>query len=226
MPWTAGFAAILKVEAGPPWRVAVERDSGADHRGVSDALRLAVRELLGIRPGPSPADELYLRLSADPGPVLDELRLVADQLGDARAVLAEARQYQIRPGLEDVTCNLCGERYGALVYNLPKAGFCDRLVCDDDASCDARAERAWVVLTAVDEAKAVVARAAVAKDALRRWHAEQMEHRGQETEQPVMADPWSGTLRHYGSRAHLLHHTGSHRMLGNGDRPSHLIGAR
>lgn len=194
--------------------------------GVSNALALAVSELLGIEPRPSPADELYLRLSADPGPVLDELRLVADQLGDARAILAEAKQYQITPGLEDWTCHLCGETHGTLCYNLPKAGFCDRLVCDDDASCDARAERAWVVLSAVDDAKAVMARAAVARDALRRWHAEQMEHCGLEMEQPVTPDPWAGTLRHHANRSHLLHHTASHRMLSNSERPSHLMMAR
>lgn len=88
------------------------------------------------------------------------------------------------------------------------------------------APSAWVVLSAVNEARAVVARAAAAKEALRRWVAEQMEHRGQEIEQPITADPWSCTLRHPGSRAHLLHRTGSHRMLSNGERPSHLIGAR
>lgn len=136
----------------------------------------AAGRVLGIEPRPSPADELYLRLSADPEPVISELRLVADQLGDARAILAEARHYQIGPGQQDATCHLCGATYGSLVYNLPKAGFADRMVCDDDASCDARAERAWLVLSAVDDARAVVERMAVAKDALRRRLAEQMEH--------------------------------------------------
>ncbi len=112
----------------------------------------------GSRRGRPPADEQYLRLSADPEPVLDELRLVADQLGDASAIVAETRQYQIWDGLEDVTCHLCGATYWPLVFNLPKAGFCERLVCDDDASCDARAERTWLVLSAADDAGAVVAR--------------------------------------------------------------------
>lgn len=145
---SAGALARLRPSGLPAWDVERYEVSARprslaepDGHGVSDALRLAVGELLGIRPGPSPADEWYLRLSADPEPVLSELRLVADQLGDAGAVLAEARRYQIMPGLEDVTCHLCGATYGTLVYNLPKAGFCDRLVCDDDAGCDARAER-------------------------------------------------------------------------------------
>jgi hypothetical protein len=197
----------------------------ADHRGVSNALVVAVSELLGIEPRPSPADELYLRLSADPAPVLDELRLVADQLPDARAILAEARQYEIRPDLEDATCHLCGSIDQALVYNLPKAGFADRPVCDDDARCDARAERARLVLSATDDARAVVRRAEVAKSALRRRVDELIEHRGQEMKQPVAPDPWSGTLRHAGNRAHLLHSAGGHRMLSSRERPSHLIGA-
>ncbi len=158
--------------------------------------------------------------------MLGELRLVADQLSDARAILAEAGQYQITSGMESSTCHLCGATDQQLVYNWPKAGFADRPVCDDDARCDARAARACLVLSAVDEARTVVARAETARDVLRRWQAEQMEHRGQEIEPPVTPDPWSGTLRHPGNRAHLLHNAGAHRMLSNGERPSHLIGAR
>jgi hypothetical protein len=193
---------------------------------MSNALALAVSELLGIEPRPSPALELYVRLSADPVPVIDELHLVADQLPDARAILAEARRYEIRPGWEYETCYLCGSTDRPLVYNLPKAGFADRLVCDDDARCDVRAERARLVLSAADDARAVVGRAEVAKSALRRWHDEQIEHRGREMEQPVAPDPWSGTLRHPGNRAHLLHNAGGHRMLSGRERPSHLIMAR
>jgi hypothetical protein len=68
--------------------------------------------------------------------VLDELRLVAGRLPDARAILVEAGRYEIRPGAEHETCYLCGSTDQALVYNLPKAGFADRLICDDDARCD------------------------------------------------------------------------------------------
>ena len=163
---------------------------------MNNALALAACELVGIEPRPSPVDELYLALSADSVPVLGKLRLVADQLPDARAILAEAGQYQIRPGQEYSTCHLCGATDQALVYNWPKAGFADRPVCDDDARCDARAGRAWLVLGVADEARAVVERAETARDVLRRWHAEQMEHRSQEIEPPRTPDPWSGTLRH------------------------------
>jgi hypothetical protein len=193
---------------------------------MSDALRLAVRELLGIEPRPSPADELYLRLSADPAPALGELRLVADQVGDARAILAEARQYQITPGREHGTCHLCGATDQALVYNLPKAGFADRPVCDDDARCDARAERAWLVLSAADDARAVVARAAAARDALRRWQAERKQPADDARLPDFVPDQWSHTLAGTGMRSHLLHHGAGHRMLSNSERPPHLIGAR
>jgi hypothetical protein len=47
---------------------------------VSNALTLAACELVGIEPRPPPPDELYLALSADPVPVLGELRLVADEI--------------------------------------------------------------------------------------------------------------------------------------------------
>jgi hypothetical protein len=111
---------------------------------------------------------LYLALSADPVPVLGELRLVADQLPDARAILAEAGQYQISPGCEFATCDLCGATDQQLVYKWTKAGFADRPVCDDDTRCDTGAKRAWLGLGAESEARAVVARAETAKDVLRR----------------------------------------------------------
>jgi hypothetical protein len=72
------------------------------------------------------------------------------------------------PGREYSTCHLCGATDQALCYNLPKSGFADRPVCDEDGRCDSRAKRAWLVLSAAGEARAAVARAKSARDVLRR----------------------------------------------------------
>lgn len=97
--------------------------SGPDGPDVSNALALAFSELLGIEPMTSPADELYARLSADPVPVIDDLRFVADQLPDARAILAEARKYEIRPGCEYQTCYLRSPTTRPLVYKPAQGRF-------------------------------------------------------------------------------------------------------
>lgn len=186
-------------------------------------------EMLGLVRQPDEAGEIYLAMNASPDEMLGELQLVADQLPDARAAVEAAKRYQIEPGREYATCWLCGAQGQRLCYDLPRAGFCDVPVCENEFFCLERAAGAEITLSRAESARKVIRRAAAARTALQRWRDEQPADRpvaGEAAMPDFVPDGWHTTLRHAGQRSHLLGGMDRSHLLGHPRNRAHLISGR